>query len=304
LKCRQKVLKCALEKQLQKPLDQKTIENTHKELQSKLQKYYIKNKSKIEKKLKTSRELKETSQIVGTFLKDIDPKLQKAFNIQLKKQLSELLTQLYDIQTKSFTAIWSLNEKTVQIHLSGWQNQNLNLPQQQDLEAMVDKIEILNFFATFLDPTLKRLKDLNEVLERLKLGLEGKHFKSSDKETQNKFEMFLRIMSAKLSALQNMDKTVLSIFKLFNAANDFFLNAIAIEPTNGLYEVINEITRKIDEGRGIVAEVQQKLEECLLDLKDYLDETRNKIITVNSKDEFKLALLNMTELSSDLFIEA
>jgi hypothetical protein len=51
-------------------------------------------------------------------------------------------------------------------------------------------------------------------------------------------------------------------------------------------------------------EVQEKLEECLLDLKDYLDETRNKVKTVSSKDEFKLALLNMAELSSDLFIEA
>jgi hypothetical protein len=82
---------------------------------------------------------------------------------------------------------------------------------QTDLEAMVDKIEFLNFFSTFLDPTLKRLTDINEVLERLKLGLEGTHFKSTEKETQNKLEMFLRILSAKLSALQNSDKTILSI---------------------------------------------------------------------------------------------
>ena len=74
---------------------------------------------------------------------------------------------------------------------------------------MVDKIEFLNFFSTFLDPTLNRLKDMNGVLGRLKLGLEGTHFKSSEKETQNKLEMFLRILSAKLSSLQGIDKTIL-----------------------------------------------------------------------------------------------
>jgi len=98
------------EKQLQKTLDSKTIEQTQKQLQKRLQEYYIKNRSRLEKKLKNSRELKETSQIVGTFLKEIDPKLQKVFNLQLRKHLSELPTKFYEIQNNSFTAIWNLNE--------------------------------------------------------------------------------------------------------------------------------------------------------------------------------------------------
>ena len=297
------------EKQVQKTIDSKTIEQTQEKLQKQLQQYYTKNRSKLEKKLKNSRELKETSQIVGTFLKEIDPKLQKVFNIQLKKQLSELPTKFYDIQNNSFTAIWNLNEENaVQVYLSACPNQAFKLPQiqqQTDLEAMVDKVEFLNFFSTFLDPTLKRLKDMNEVLERLKLGLEGTHFKSSEKETQNKLEMFLRILSAKLSALQNMDKAILSIFKLFNEVNDYFNKTNIIEPNSDVCrKVIEETSQKIAEGRSLVAEVQEKLEECLLDLKDYLDETKNGVKTVSSKDEFKLALLNMAELSSDLFIEA
>jgi len=133
----------------------------------------------LKKKLKNSRELKETSHIVGTFLKEIDPKLQKVFNIQLRKQLSELPIEFYEIQKNSFTAIWNLNEEnTVQVHLSACPNQSfklLQVQQQTDLEEMVDKIEFLNFFSTFLDPTLKRLKDMNGVLERLKLGLQGTH---------------------------------------------------------------------------------------------------------------------------------
>ena len=298
------------EKQLQKTIDSKTIEQTQEKLQKQLQEYYTKNRSKLEKKLKNSRELKETSQIVGTFLKEIDPKLQKVFNIQLRKQLSELPIKFYEIQNNSFTAIWNLNEeKTIQAYLSAYPNQTFKFLQIQqqtdlDLEKMVDKIEFLNFFSTFLDPTLKRLKDMNGVLERLKLGLEGTHFKSSEKETQNKLEMFLRILSAKLSALQNMDKAILSIFKLFNEVNDYFGRTNVIESNSECHKVVEEVSQKIDEGRSLVSEVQEKLEECLLDLKDYLDETKNGIKTINSKDEFKLALLNMAELSSDLFIEA
>ena len=296
------------EKKLQKTLDSKTIGKTQEKLQKQLQKYYTKNRSKFEKRLKNSRELKETSHIVGMFLKEVDPKLQKVFIIQLRKQLSELLIKFYEIQKNSFTAIWNLNEeKTFQMYLSACPNHTfklMQLQQQTDLEAMVDKIAFLNFFSKFLDPTLKRLKDMNGVLERLKLGLEGTHFKSSQKETQNKLEMFLRILSAKLSALQNLDKAILSIFKLFNDVNDYFSRTNIIEPNSECRKVIEGVSQKISEGRNLVTEVQEKLEECLLELKDYLDETKNGIKTVNSREEFKLALLNMAELSSNLFIEA
>ncbi len=296
------------EKQVQKTIDSKTIDQTQEKLQEQLQKYYTKNRSKLEKKLKNSRELKETSQIVGTFLKEIDPKLQKVFNIQLRKQLSELPIKFYEIQNNSFIAIWNLNEENaVQVCLTACPSLTFKLQhvqQQIDLEEMVDKVEFLNFFLTFLDPTLKRLKDMNGVLERLKLGLEGTHFRSSERETQNKLEMFLRILSAKLSALQNMDKAILSIFKLFNEVDDYFDGTNVLESNSESHKVIEEVSQKIGEGRSLVSEVQEKLDECLLDLKDYLDETKNGIKTINSKDEFKLALLNMTELSFDLFIEA
>ena len=298
----------SVEKQLQKKLDSKTIEQTQEKLQNQLQKYYVKNRSKLEKRLKNSRELKETSKIVGEFLKEIEPKLQKVFNTQLRKQLSEILIKFYEIQSNSFTAIWNLNEEnTAQMYLSACPNQAfklLQIQQETDLEGMVDKAELLNFFLTFLDPTLKRLKDMNGVLERLRLGLEGTHFKSSEKETQNKLEMFLRILSAKLSALQNIETAILSIFKLFNKVNDYFSRTNIMESNSECHKVVEEVKQKIDEGKTLVAEVQKKLEECLIDLKDYLDEIKNGIKTVNSKNEFKLALLNLAELSSNLFIES
>jgi putative ABC transport system ATP-binding protein len=61
---------------------------------------------------------------------------------------------------------------------------------------------------------------------------------------------------------------------------------------------------KINQGKNLLIEVQDKLEECQIKLKDYLDETKNGVKTTQSMDEFKLALLTMTELSSDLFVEA
>ena len=293
------------EKRVQKSLDSKAVEQASEKLQSQLQRYYAKSRSKLEKKLKASRELKETSKIVGVFLKEIDPKLQKMFNLLLKKQLAELPAKLYTIQTRSFVAIWSLDDASnVQLLLSGRENHVFSLPQTpKDLEAIIDKVELLNFFTTFLNPTLKRLENLNGVLERLGLGLKGNRFKSANEGTQNKFEMFLRILSAKLSALQNLDKTVLSIFKLFDEANDYLNRTCVTENADGLQTVVEETAQKIAEGRNLVAEVQQKLEDCLLDLKDY-HESLNGVKTVSSNDEFRLALLNMAELSSDLFIEA
>jgi putative ABC transport system ATP-binding protein len=296
------------EKQLEKTIDSKTIDQTQEKLQKNLQKYYTKNRAKLERTLRNNRELRETSQIVGTFLKEIDPKLQKAFITQLRKQLLDLPARLNEVQDKSFTAIWKLNEEnTVQVYLSACPNQSFKLMQVQEqtnLEENVDKLELLNFFVTFTDPTLKHLNDLNGVLERLKLGLEGTHYKSSEKETQNKLEMFLRILSAKLSALQNMDKTILSIFKLFNEINRYFARTNVIEPTSECSRVVKDLSQKIAEARRLVSEVHEKLEECLLDLKDYLDETKNQLKTIDSKDDYKLATLNMAELSSDLFIEA
>ena len=73
------------EKQLQKTLDSKIIEQTQEQLQKRLQEYYIKNRSKLEKKLKNSRELKETSQIVGTFLKGDRSQTSKSFQHATQK---------------------------------------------------------------------------------------------------------------------------------------------------------------------------------------------------------------------------
>jgi putative ABC transport system ATP-binding protein len=246
-----------------------------------LQVYYHKNTSKLQRALKNKRELKETSQIVKNFLKEIDPNLEKLFDLQLKKLITELPITFRELQTKL---------SHVKPHVS--------------LEVMVDKLAFLNFFCIFIEPTLHRLREMNGVLERLKLGLHGTHYRSGNLEIQAKLEMFLRILSAKLSSLQTMDKTIINILQLFNEPQSFFTKHDFHELSKDLQSAIQQVSRKIKQSKSLLIEVQDKLEECQIQLKDYLDDTQNGVKTTKTVDEFKLALLTMAELSSDLFIEA
>lgn len=296
------------DKPVEKPLDSKIIEEVQGRIRLRLQEYYTKNKSRLQKNLKGKRELKETSQIVENFLKEIDPKLQKVFDSRLKRQISDLPTEFCGLQISSMTSIWSLDEEQkVQFYLSGWPSQVFkvsDVAQDVKLEVIVDKLAFLNFFCIFLEPTLLRLRVMDKVLERLKLGLQGTHYGSSNSETQTKLEMFLRILSAKLSSLQNMDKTILSIFKLFNEPRTFFNKHDWIRLSEELRTAVRQMSWKINQGKDLLIEVQENLEECQTKLKDYLDETKNGVKTTKPLEEFRLALLNVAELSSDLFIEA
>lgn len=298
----------AADKPLEKPFGPDILKEIQSRIHLRLQGYYIKNKSKLQKHLKGKRELKETSQIVKNFLKEIDPKLEKVFDLRLKKLISELPTKFCELQTNSMTAIWNLNEEQkVQFYLSGWTSPVFKVSevkQDVNLEVMVDRLAFLNFFCIFLEPTLIRLREMNKVLERLKLGLHGTHYRSSSSEMQTKLEMFLRILAAKLSSLQNMDKTIFSIFKLFNEPQAFFNKHNVIELSEDLRTAVRQISWKINQGKNLLIEVQESLEGCQINLKDYLDETKNGVKTTESMDEFKLALLTVAELSSDLFIEA
>ena len=298
----------AADKPLEKPLDHTILEELQGTIHQHLQAYYIKNKSKLQKSLKSQRELKETSQIVKNFLKEIDPQLEKKFDLQLKKVILELPTQFYELQTKSMTAIWDLKEEyKVQLYLAGWTPSILqlsNVKSKISLEAMVDKLAFLNFFYIFLDPTLSRLREMNNSLERLTLGLQGTHFRSINIKIQAKLEMFLRILSAKLNSLQTLDKTIISILKLFNEPQAFFTNHDFDALSSDLQTAVQQVSGKINQGKSLLIEVQSRLEKCQIQLKEYLDDPKNEVKITNSLDEFKLAILTMAELSSGLFIEA
>ena len=296
------------EKSLKKPFELKTLEKTEDKLNQLLKKYYIKNKIKLKRLLKNKQDLKETSQIVKEFLKEIDPKLPKTFDFSLNKLLSDLPTQYFEIQEKSMTIIWDLKEiNQTRLFLSGCNTKAFTISDanQVDLEEMTDKLVIMNFFLAFLSPTVSHLRDMNNVLERLSLGLKGTHYQISNPKIQTKLELFIRILQAKLSALQNMDKTISTILDLFQVPKSFFFGKHDFKQVCENFDTtLRQVAWKINQGKGLLLEVQNKLNNCQIELRDYSDETKNGVKTVKSVDEFKLAMLPLAELSSDLFIEA
>lgn len=296
------------DKTLKKSLDQQKIEETENRLTLRLNKYYLNNNRKLRKNLKNKQELKETAQIVKDFLKEIDSHLPKTFELRLKKVISDLPNKYSELQKKSLISLWTTDkDNTLQFLLSGWESKVFKITKVKkttDLEEMVDKLALLNFFQIFIEPTLIRLRELDGVLERLDLGLKGTHYKSSNIKLQTKFELFVRILSAKLSALDNLDQTISRILNLFREPQKFCSKPEFTTYCGELKIAVRQISWKINQGNSLLEAVQKKLDSCQFELKNYFDESQNVIKPIDSKDEFKLALLNMAELSSDLFVEA
>jgi len=295
------------EKAYTKPFDPKIAETIEAILSKSLNDYYSKNRLKLQKYLKSKQELKETAQIVKDFLEEIDPKLPKAFNHRLKKVVSDLPTRYYELQARSMIALWHLTEEEkAQFHLSGFESILFQVsPVETDvsLEEMVDKLALLNFFWVFINPTVLLLQETKSVLEQLEYGLRGTHYRSINPKTQTKLEMFFRILSAKLSALENMERTISSIISLFSEPKAFCDKRNFRDACENLNVSLREISWKNNQTKRLLVEVQKKIDGCQAGLKDYLDSNKNGVKTVQSTDEFKLALLNMAELSSDLFVE-
>jgi putative ABC transport system ATP-binding protein len=297
-----------VEKKLPETIKTETLEKIEESISLLLQNYYNKNRTKLKKLLKEKQELKETSQIVKEFLKVIDQKFPKTFELSLKKLLSDVPNQYFEIQQKSMTIIWDLIEnEEVHILLSGCKKEKFTIPdgKQINFEEMTDKLVLVNFFLVFLDPTLSHLRNMQQVLERLRLGLQGRHYKISDAKIEGKLEMFFRILQAKLSALQNMEKTISTILNLFQVPKSYCFKKYDFKKVCKNFDTtLRQVSWKINQGKGLLQDVQNKLDTCQIALRDYLDETKYAVKTVNSIDEFKLAILPIAELSSDLFIEA
>ena len=296
------------EKTDKKPLDAKTAEATGTTLSEHLNQYYSNNRSKLQKTLKTKQELKETAQIVKDFLHEIDSKLSKAFGLQLSKVVANLPNEYFELQSKSMTALWHIEEENkAQFRLAGLNREilhTLTVQPDQNLEELVDKLVLINFFWIFINPTLIRLNEMKRVLENLSLGLQGTHHRSNKPKVQTKLEMFFRILLAKLSALQNMERTISSILKLFREPKAFCSKKHFNGTCKTLNEAIKQVSWKNTQTKRLLTEVQEKIENCQTQLKEYLDTDKNNVKTITSDEEFKLALLNMAELSSDLFVEA
>jgi putative ABC transport system ATP-binding protein len=298
----------AAENSLKKPLDQEIMENTEAKFARHLKEYYFNYRVNLQKRLKTNQELKETAQIVKEFVKEINPELPSIFNSKLRKSISEMPRNQYDLQNQSIVAFWDVvEEQKMRFLLSGWNTSIFEVSEVQDFldsEMIVDKLTLFNFFWIFLQPTITRLREMNSVLERLSYSLQGVHCKRDNPDSQIKFEMFLRIISAKLSALQNVDKTISAIFRLFNSPQ---ISSVRNQLTNISEELstsIRQMSWKMNEGKDLLSEVQDKIEKCRTKLQLLLDEAKSEDRIVLPAEEFVATLSSLTESSSDLFIQA
>jgi len=213
-----------------------------------------------------------------------------------------------EIQLKSYVMLWDFVEtQQYRFFLSGFDSPvftGSTTKNQVNVGEMFDKLLMANFFAIFLKPTITRLKELDDVLERLKRGVEGTHYRTTNPKLQKKLELFFRILAAKLSALQDIDNLLSRIFDLFNVPRALLTLYRFKNDSIEFNVALSEIASEIEYGKTLLLEVHNKLQQCQIRLRDYLDEHKNGIKTIDSVDTFKNALLPMAELSTDLFVEA
>jgi len=290
-------------------VDQKVIEQIEAgSLCKRFRRYYADNESRLRKQFKNNQELRETSKIVKDFIKEVDPNLVKLFDSQLKKIIKELPASYREIQLKSYVTLWDFVEtQQYRFSLSGLDSSSFvgsTAENQVNAEELVDKLLVANFFTIFLKPTIARLKELDTVLERLQLGVEGTHYRTKNQKMQKKLELFFRILAAKLSALQDIDHLLSRIFALFDVPRASLAPYHFKNDSLELNKALVEMASEIEFGKTLLLEVHDKLQQCQIHLRDYLDEQKNGVKTVDSAAAFKNALLPMAELSTDLFVEA
>ena len=213
-----------------------------------------------------------------------------------------------EIQSKSIVTLWDIVEKQeYRFFLSGFESpifKSSTSETEMDTGKLVDKLLLSNFFKIFLKPTVARLQEMDRVLERLKLGVEGTHYRSENRKLQTKLELFLRILTAKLSALNDVGSVISRIFDLFQVPRTVLPPYHLGNDAMNLNAALAEMASEIEYGRALLIEVQEKLQECQIHLRDYLDEQKNGVKTIDSVNDFQTRLLSISELSIDLFIEA
>ncbi len=289
-------------------IDSETMERIEKRTHECFKKYHVSNKSRFEQELKNNQELRETSRIVKDFIKEVDPNLAKIFDIRLEKISKEMPNMYCEVQSRSIVTLWDIVEnREHRVFLSGFDPPIFKSSTSEtgmNMDKMVDKLLFANFFSIFLKPTVTRLQEMDRVLERLKLGVEGTHYRSKNQKLQTKLELFLRILTAKLSALNDIGSIISRIFDLFRVPRTVLPPYNLSNDAVKLNAALAKMASEIEYGKALLIEVQEKLQECQIQLRDYLDERRNGVKTIDATNDFQTRLLSIAELSIDLFVEA
>ena len=271
-------------------------------------KYNKDNESRFRNYLKNNQELQETSQIVKNFIKEIESGLPKQLDKKLGKINIDLPKTFCELSMKSYVALWDFEEnQEYRFYLPGFDFPVFTGKTSEtsiNIGNAVDQLLIVNFFMTFLKPTVQRLDEMYKVLMDMEKEFSKQHYKTTDERLQTKFELFLRILIAKLSALQELENLLRRIFNLFEIPRMSLMHYNLKSDYLDFNTTLSRISEDINVGNSKLHEVGELIQKCQLCIRDYLDVGINNIETINSIKDFQQALNPISTLSVDLFVEA
>ncbi|MFW9994267.1 MAG: ABC transporter ATP-binding protein [Candidatus Odinarchaeota archaeon] len=274
-------------------------------ISKRLKEYYNNNESRFKNYLKNNLELRETSHIVKNFIKEIDSSLLKKFDDQLIQEIgNDLPKTLCELSTKSLIAVWQIEEhQAYRLYLSGtyypaFMGKTSETP--MNAESLVDKLLIVNFFAIFLRPTLALLEKMHRVLDQLEREVDKQIYRIDDKKLQSKLELFLRILLAKLNALQELDNLIYRIFHLFETPHMLLTHYNFTGRFIDFNTILSRISEEIQVGKSKLQEVSAKIHHCQLCLRDYLDKQINGDTTDDPTQLVKEADMILSKLTKEI----
>lgn len=289
-----------------KPMTEAQMDIFEKKFFEQFSKYHEKNIIKLLRRdIQSNRELKETSKIVNNFLNLIDPAIVKNINSELQKLQIDLPSMFKKNVEDNIVILWQ-NGKNFTFHFNKsttFDFTTSDLTQEDfNLLNMIDKAIIFNFFSIWSDPTVKLIQRLSVTLSSLfRVLMNNPKYVLEDEQQNNRFILYLRIIVAKLSALEQNATILIRIFslheklkeELLKVANPELLDKIHLRETFDSQNAISKLALQL------LRTLEEKTTYCKVQTRDYFKNAVGSIPLTKFKDFNK----ELIALTSDIFIE-
>ena len=127
---------------------------------------------------------------------------------------------------------------------------------------------IVNFLETFLTPTQARLMKMDRVLDRLEASIVQSQYKSQDSKLQAKFDLFTRVLVAKLGSLQELDNILARIYRLFGIPRNDLSHFNIQGNIQDFNSILNRMADQISRSLQLLEQVSKKIQQCQVNYQD------------------------------------
>lgn len=270
------------------------------------QDYYKKNEKNQISALKSDLELKETSKIISDFLKIVDKSYVSDFSSKIDYIKNDLSHEFCILVCKTYVTMANLESSNqYRFYLSGQPIPFTGSKDNINFAELIDKLLIFNFFSIFTEPTYKKIEAIKGTLEELESSLmKMKAYKPTDIKLYRKVKLFMRILIAKLSSLQELEQLLFRLFNLYEIPKIALKKYDFNNGINSLNDVIDTQAKWITDTKVILHEVTEKIQSCQLSMREILDFIRSGIQKTDSKEEFRNSFLDLAKLSVNIFTDA